>query len=100
MSLTENVKDTFASLLGNMGVAVWIEITTQSPQCTYFFGPFVSASEAELEKSGYIEDLEAEGAFGISVEIKRCNPEKLTVFDDNKDTVTGAKSSVLSRQPG
>ena len=99
MSLTDNVKETFASLLENMGVAVWIEITTQSPQCTYFFGPFVSVSEAEQEKSGYIEDLEAEGAFGISVEIQRCNPEKLTVFDETKDMVPGVKS-VFSRQLG
>ncbi|AFY71107.1 protein of unknown function DUF1816 [Thalassoporum mexicanum PCC 7367] len=99
MNLTSNVKETFTSLLENMGVAVWIEITTQSPQCTYFFGPFVSVSEAEQEKSGYIEDLEAEGAFGISIDIKRCNPDKLTVFDETKEMLPGI-NTFLSRQPG
>jgi hypothetical protein len=99
MSLTDNVKETFASLLENVGVAVWIEVVTQAPQCTYYFGPFVSVSEAEAAKSGYIEDLEAEGAFGIAVEIKRCNPGKLTVFDENNDMMPGMEPS-LSGQPG
>ncbi|HBE16837.1 MAG TPA: hypothetical protein DDW51_04275, partial [Cyanobacteria bacterium UBA11367] len=48
-----------------LGLAFWVEIVTDNPKCTYYFGPFLSAQEAETAKGGYIEDLENEGAQGI-----------------------------------
>lgn len=57
----------------------WIEIITQQPSCTYYFGPFHNVVEARELQGGYIEDLVAERAMGISVEIKRCLPTKLTI---------------------
>ncbi len=78
-------KNIFTSLLETVGLAVWIEIITDSPRCTYYFGPFASESEAEAAKVGYIEDLEAEGSKGLAVMVKRCKPESLTIYDDSLD---------------
>ena len=35
----------------------WLEIITKEPYCIYYFGPFDSLKEAQLEQGGYIEDL-------------------------------------------
>jgi hypothetical protein len=78
-------KNIFTSILETVGLAVWIEIISDSPRCTYYFGPFVNESEAEAAKVGYIEDLEAEGSKGLAVMVKRCKPEILTVYDDSLD---------------
>jgi hypothetical protein len=78
MSLTGQ----FASLLNRLGLAWWVEVTTQSPACVYYFGPFNSAKEAEIELPGFLEDLEDEKAQGIQAVVKRCQPSELTVFDD------------------
>ena len=75
-------KNIFTSILETFGLAVWIEIATDSPRCTYYFGPFVSESEAASAKQGYIDDLESEGSKGLVAQIKRCKPEKLTVYDE------------------
>lgn len=56
----------------------WVEISTAQPKCIYYFGPFDSADEAQSYKPGYIEDIQAEGAIGIFVEIKQCYPQLLT----------------------
>ena len=78
-------KNIFTSILEMLGLAVWIEIVTDLPHCTYYFGPFSSESEAEVAKIGYIEDLESEGSKGLAVMVKRCKPEKLTIYDDSLD---------------
>ena len=78
-------KNIFTSILETFGLAVWVEIVTDSPRCVYYFGPFSNEVEAESAKSGYIEDLEAEGAKGLAVTVKRCKPENLTVYDDALD---------------
>ncbi|MDX2241237.1 MAG: DUF1816 domain-containing protein [Leptolyngbyaceae cyanobacterium bins.302] len=65
-----------------LGLAWWVEIKTESPRCIYYFGPFQSSEEAETEKSGYVEDLQAEGAQNIAVVVKRCKPTELTISDE------------------
>jgi signal transduction histidine kinase len=62
----------------------WVEIQTNVPRCTYYFGPFENAKEARLSQVGYLEDLLEEKARGITVEIKQCQPEKLTIFDEEE----------------
>ena len=58
----------------------WLKITTKVPKCTYYFGPFDSASEAKSRQPGYIEDLMAEKAQGMHIELKQtAQPEQLTV---------------------
>ena len=74
-----------------LGLAYWIEIVTKEPNCTYYFGPFLSQKGANAAQYGYIEDLSNESAQGIDVTIKRCKPNQLTIFDE-----LGEMSSVLS----
>ncbi|MEA5535753.1 DUF1816 domain-containing protein [Crocosphaera sp. XPORK-15E] len=72
-------------MLNFLGMAYWAEIITESPQCTYYFGPFSSKQEADEASTGYLEDLHNEGAQGVNVIVKRCKPSNLTVFDDMED---------------
>lgn len=62
----------------------WIEITTTTPQCTYYYGPFQHAQEAEFLKPNYINDLKAEGAEGIRSRLTLCHPAKLTMVDESQ----------------
>lgn len=68
--------------LERLGLAWWIEIITESPSCTYYFGPYLKVSDAEAEKQGFIDDLEKEGARNIKFTIKRCRPSRLTIPDE------------------
>ena len=56
----------------------WVEIRTQVPACTYYFGPFDSEKEAKLSQPGYLSDL----AQGITAEVKKIHPKTLTIFDE------------------
>lgn len=85
MKLLELVKDLATGLIQGAATDWWVEITTEAPRCTYYFGPFESAKEAQVESPGYIEDLEGEGAKGIKVNVKRCNPEVLTITESDDD---------------
>jgi hypothetical protein len=77
-----SVKGQLAFLLNRLGLAWWIEVTTQSPKCIYYFGPFASSQEAKEELPGYLEDLTHESAEGIQAVVKRCQPSELTIFDE------------------
>jgi len=77
------MKEALTKILQFLGLAFWVEIVTDNPNCTYYFGPFSTEQEAALSKSGYVEDLETEGAQGISVSVKRCKPTDLTIFDES-----------------
>lgn len=63
--------------------AWWVKIVTQQPNCLYYFGPFDSEEEAKTNETGYLQDLESEGAQEIQVIIYQGQPQKLTVFEDN-----------------
>jgi hypothetical protein len=76
------MKEILLKILQFLGLALWVEIITDKPRCTYYFGPFFNDQEASAAKAGYVEDLENEGAQGISVSIKRCKPTNLTIFDE------------------
>ncbi len=80
------MKEMTTKLLNTLGWAYWVKITTVSPVCTYYFGPFLSRKEANAAKSGFIEDLKEEGAKGIKVGIQRCKPKELTIFDELNET--------------
>jgi hypothetical protein len=62
----------------------WVVIRTTKPVCTYYFGPFDSSQEAKSNQNGYIEDLTGEGAEGITVEIQSCQPEVLTLDEEDE----------------
>lgn len=87
------------SVLDILGLAWWVEVKTEAPKCTYYFGPFVSTEAAEAARPGYVEDLQGEGAQNISVVIKRCKPARLTIADDVEDRpgkVSPSFSSTIS----
>ncbi len=71
---------------------------TSAPRCIYYFGPFLTAQEAEAAKAGYVEDIENEGAEGLRVSILRCKPLTLTVADDLGKLSEGGLLPVLSGQ--
>ena len=62
--------------------AWWIKISTKTPNCVYYFGPFNNRREARQARSGYIDDLIKEKAIGITVEIRQYQPKMLTVFSE------------------
>ncbi|MEL6929939.1 MAG: DUF1816 domain-containing protein [Cyanobacteria bacterium J06600_6] len=67
---------------GQKKLPYWLKITTKVPKCTYYFGPFENSSEAKSLQSGYIEDLMAEDAQGIHIELEQISqPEQLTVCE-------------------
>jgi hypothetical protein len=80
------MQDTIRSLAERLGLAYWVEIRTERPACVYYFGPFWSRQSAEAEASGYREDLESEGARGISTTVGRMRPTQLTITEDWGDT--------------
>lgn len=92
------MKEQLTSMLEFLGLAWWVEIVTQDPSCTYYFGPFLSYEEAVDAKGGYIEDLEDEGAQGISVLVKRCKPTELTIFDELGEMIDSQASPAYSWQ--
>lgn len=75
------MKEFATRVFNSLGLAYWVKIDTSQPDCTYYFGPFLTVIEAKNAKAGYLEDLTNEGCSGIDVEIKRCKPHELTIFD-------------------
>lgn len=65
-------------------LAWWIKIETSKPLITYFFGPFATFKEADINHYGYLEDLKHEKAEGISFSfhIDVNEPQKLTIVND------------------
>jgi Domain of unknown function (DUF1816) len=78
----KTMQDFLTNIQNVLGLAWWVEVKTDEPRCVYYFGPFSDEATAQSSHSGYIEDLEKEGAKNITVAIKRCKPEQLTVADD------------------
>ena len=97
-----NIQDLWSSALHLVGQAWWVEITTARPHCTYYFGPFVSAVDADEAKAGYVEDLEGESAQGIQVAIKRCKPVQMTIdYDETaEDNYNSVSKTSMSGQFG
>jgi hypothetical protein len=97
-----NIQDIWSNALHLVGQAWWVEITTDRPHCTYYFGPFATAVEADGAKAGYVEDLETESAQGIQVTIKRCKPVQMTIDYDatDRDTYNSISKSPMSGQFG
>jgi len=87
------------SLLNGLGFAWWVEIKTDSPRCTYYFGPFLSSEAAEDAKPGYIADLQGESAQNIRVVVKRCKPTGLTIVDDGGELPNKVAPSFSSPLP-
>jgi len=81
-TIWHNFKESLINVFDKLGLAWWVEIVTQNPRCTYYFGPFLNSADATFASKGYVEDLEIEGAQGIAVNVKRCKPDTLTIAED------------------
>jgi hypothetical protein len=81
-TIWDSLKELLINTFDSFGFAWWVEIVTQNPRCTYYFGPFLNSMEAKAAIKGYVEDLESENAQGIIVNVKRCKPANLTIADD------------------
>ncbi len=97
-SIWDNLKELLINAFENLGFAWWVEIITQNPRCTYYFGPFLSSADASAAVKGYIEDLESEGAQGIMVNVKRCKPDSLTIAEDLGEKIDRKVKPVFSGQ--
>ncbi len=93
-----NFKEALTSVAQGLGMAWWVELQTQNPKCTYYFGPFLDEATAKASIKGYVEDLESEGAQGIYVNIKRCKPDALTVADDLGELIDRKVKPIFSGQ--
>lgn len=92
------MKELLIKIFAFFGLAYWVEIQTDYPRCTYYFGPFLQKNEAEAAKVGYLEDLEHEAAKVILVQTKRCKPTKLTIFDEKEEMAKFRGLTTLSSQ--
>jgi endonuclease IV len=80
-----------------LGLAWWVEIVTEQPKCIYYFGPFVSANEAQFFQGDYIEDLEQESAQVIAITLKRGHPRHLTIVaQEVQESFESQLSSTIS----
>ncbi|MGV2827080.1 DUF1816 domain-containing protein [Myxosarcina sp. GI1(2024)] len=95
--MKEMLKEMSISLLNSFGLAHWVKIISENPQCTYYFGPFLTSNEAHAAQAGYVEDLIGEGAKVDKLEVRRCKPQHLTVYDESNET-TDLKLSMFSSQ--
>jgi hypothetical protein len=77
------LEDIALNFLTKAGLAWWVEVATDQPSCTYYFGPFGTSADAKAASSGYVEDLMLENAQGIRTAIERSNPKELTVCDED-----------------
>lgn len=93
------MKELLIAILNFLGLACWVEIVTDVPRCTYYFGPFLNKKEAIAAQEGYIEDLQNEGSKGISVQIKRFKPNNLTIFDEVEAQAALQRITTLRSQP-
>ncbi len=84
LRLEDNMEEYLLSILEFFGQAWWVEVKTESPKCTYYFGPFLRKQQAQDRQGGYIEDLQGEGAEIVSVAIKRCKPSVLTDYQEEE----------------
>lgn len=64
--------------------AWWVEVTTRQPNCTYYFGPFANSQEAQQSQAGYVQDLRQEGPQEITAEVKWCQPQQLTICQEEE----------------
>jgi hypothetical protein len=70
----------------------WVEIHTQFPTCTYYFGPFDTEKQAKVSQLGYMEDLIQEDAEIIFCQVKQFQPSAFTVVEtSDQKAISGVK---------
>ena len=54
-----------------LGLAWWARVSTQEPDVTYWYGPFVRRSTLEAHLQGFLDDIRAESPASVSHELLR-----------------------------
>ena len=63
-----------------LGLAWWAKVETQSPDVTYWFGPFLTKRSLRGNLDTFLEDLNNEGSSDITHTLIRCKrTEPLTI---------------------
>lgn len=74
------MKYVFDKILNLLTKNWWVEISTDTPKCVYYFGPFARKNDATNAEIGYVEDLTQEGAAVLKMSVIKCpTPAQLTV---------------------
>lgn len=77
----------------------WVEVKTEEPACTYYFGPFEIEEEAQLAQKGYVDDLQQEGAKLVSTTVEnRTTPQQLTIYEEGMDGASPEPKPAFSGQ--
>ena len=64
-----------------LGLAWWAKVDTESPNATYWYGPFLTKSSLIENLELFLNDLSKEGSKEIKHIIVRCKKEEpLTIF--------------------
>ena len=93
------MKGLLSNLFGVFTQDWWIKVDTGNPVCTYYFGPYTHKGEAEAEVDGFLADLRSENAVILNTEVKRDNPQEVTVYqEEGKDYRGVSPQPVLSGQ--
>ena len=73
--------DKLIRTFGNkLGLAWWAKVETQSPEVTYWFGPFLTKRSLRGNLDTFLEDLNNEGSSDIKHTLIRCKRmEPLTI---------------------
>ncbi len=68
--------------LGNkLGLAWWAKVETNSPDATYWYGPFLTKNNLKQNLNNFIKDLSDEGSHNIKHKLIRCKrTEPLTIY--------------------
>ncbi len=59
-------------ICNRFGFAWWAKIETETPNTTYWFGPFLTKRSLKQKVSDFINDLSGEGARSIQHRFIRC----------------------------
>ncbi len=60
------------SLGNSFGLAWWAEVKTNTPDVTYWFGPFLTRRSLKIKLIGFVNDLSAESPQEITHTLIRC----------------------------
>ena len=54
-----------------LGLAWWARVSTQGPDVTYWYGPFVRRSTLEAQLPAFLDDLRSESPAAVNHEVVR-----------------------------
>ena len=59
-----------------LGLAWWAKIETEQPNCTYWYGPFITKRSLKENIPSFIQDLNHEGSTNVKYSFIRCKKDE------------------------